>query len=394
MSSLPESFVPPPRWWLLGPGLLIASIGVLLGLYLIVNLPGSWIGGGTPQIYPGSAMGIAAGYGQADGEKLVITRPDSKNATIVTLITPRVSTQEYGLVAIDIDGIPDDADVTLFWRNDWAPTKMFTRSLAVAGGRVQDAMLAGDSNWLGRVHTVGLIVRGPLPRPLTIHRLALKPASLATVLGQRLLDWFEKERWSGISLFRIVGGRAGMDLPLPMLILVATALAGLVYAALRRWRRWMMSMLTIATIVICGWLTVDLRWQWNLVANAATTWKSFAGKDLSEKRLAGIDAELEKIAIDVRPLLTPDGRVLVIAQDPVAAGRLAYLLLPARVYYDIQSSSLPQPGQFKPGDLMLVHRRAGIRYSPERKELLWDEHFRLSAEVVYARQGTVLARVL
>jgi hypothetical protein len=282
----------------------------------------------------------------------------------------------------------------LFWRNDLAPNKMFTRSLTVAGGHVQDAILAGDSNWLGRVHTVGLIVRGALAQPLTINGLALKPASAAAMLAERWHDWVDWETWTGVSLSRIVGGRAGMNLPLPLLTGLAVALACGGYWGLGRWRRWPSSALTIAAILLSGWLVLDMRWQWNLGLDALASWNNFAGKDLSSKRLAGADAEFEKIAVDVRPLLTRDARLFVFAQDPVVAGRLAYLLLPARIYYDITQVSLPSPDRFKTGDLVLVHRKAGVRYSPDRKEFLWDARFRLRAEILYARRGTVLARVL
>ena len=185
-----------------------------------------------------------------------------------------------------------------------------------------------------------------------------------------------------------------MGLPMPLLVFASMALALLLYALLRRWRHWALSSLAVAAIVVSGWLSVDLRWQWNLLANAALAWTSYGGKDLSEKRLAGIDTELEQISIGVRPALASGARVFIIAQDPVIAGRLAYLLLPAPVYFDIQQSALPKPEQLKQGDLMLVHRRPGIRYSPERKEMLLDENSRLRAEVIYARPGTVLARVL
>ena len=44
---------------------------------------------------------------------------------------------------------------------------------------------------------------------------------------------------------------------------------------------------------------------------------------------------------------------------------------------------------------MLVHRKAGVRYWPEPKEFSWDQdRFRVKAEILYARRGTVLARVL
>ena len=45
------------------------------------------------------------------------------------------------------------------------------------------------------------------------------------------------------------------------------------------------------------------------------------------------------------------------------------------------------------GDLLLIHRKPGVKYSPERKEFLWDDRFRVSVDIVYLRPGTVLARV-
>jgi hypothetical protein len=385
---------PHPAWWRLGPGLWFASVLTLIAAYLFFNLPGNWFGGGAPQSYPGAAMEIATGIGQVVDGKLVITASDSKNAVIVVLNTPRILTREYGLIALDVDGLPDDADVTLFWRNDLAPTKMFTRSLTVAGGRVQDAILSGDSNWLGRVHTVGLIVRSALAQPLTISSIALQPASAATILGARWRDWVDQETWTGISLSRVVGGRSGMDLPLPLLAGLAATLGCGAYWGLRRWRGWASSALTLGAVLMSGWLVLDLRWQWNLGLDVIASMNSFAGKDLSSKRLAGIDAELERIAVDIRPLLTPDARLFVVAEASVVAGRLAYLLLPAKIHYDIAQGSLPSPGQFRTGDLVLVHRKPGIRYSPERKEFLWDRSLRVRAEILYAKQGTVLARVL
>lgn len=395
---MPESSIsldlPPPAWWRLGPGLWFASALTLIVVYLMFNLPGSWFGGGTPQNFPGAAININAGTGQTEGDKLVITSPDPKNAIVLTLKTPSIPTQQYGLLALDVDGIPDESDVTLFWSNDFAPTKVFTRTLTVAGGHLQNAMLAGDSNWLGRVYTIGLVVRANLAQPLTIKSIAFKPATAASILAERWHDWFDPEGWSGISLSRIIGGRAGMDLPLPLLTGLATALAGGLYWGLRRWRRWAPSALTIAAIVMPGWLLLDLRWQWNLGVDTLTSWNNFAGQELSAKRLAGADAEFEKIAVDIRPLLTAESRLFIFAQDPGIAGRLAYLLLPAKIYFDINQAALPPPDRFKAGDLVLIHRKTGFPYSRERKEFLWDNKYRLGAEVLYQKRDTVLARIL
>ena len=385
---------PPPAWWRLGPALWLASVIVIMFAYLVFNLPGNWFGGGATQNYPGSSMAVLTGSAKPEGGKLIVTGPDTKNAVILAMNTPYVSTQQYGMAAFDIDGIPDNVELSLFWRNDLAPNKMFTRPLSVAGGHVQDVMLAGDTNWLGRIHTVGIVMRGTLPAPVTINGIALKPASASSVLAERWRDWTDNEAWSGISLSRIIGGRTGMELPLPLIIGMGAVLACLAYFALRRWRRWPLSALTIAAIVMSGWLALDLRWQWNLASNAITSWTDFAGRDLSAKRLMGVDSEFEKIAVDVRPQLTQQSRLFIFAQDPGVAGRLAYLLLPARIYYDITQPGLPAAERFKPGDLLLFHRKPGVRYSPDRKELLWDDRFRLRAEIVYAKRGAVLAKAL
>src|SRR5690348_1353955 len=317
MSDPATDSKPQPDWWRLGPALWLAAALILVAAYLVFNLPGGWFGGGAPKTFPGAAMGIATGTGQAEGTNLVVTREDSKGAAIIALVTPRVPTLDYGLVTFDVDGLADDADVTMFWRNDLAPTKMFTRPMTVAGGRLQDAMVAGDSNWLGRINTMGLIIRGPLSQPVTVHEVALNPATAGTVLLERWRDWFEREAWSGISLSRIIGGRPGMNLPLSLLTGAAALLACLAYWGLQRWRRWRFSPLVIAAILGTAWVVLDSRWQWNLSANAALSASKYGNKDLSEKRLAGVDAELERMAIDMRPLIPADARVFIVAPDAV-----------------------------------------------------------------------------
>ena len=155
-----------------------------------------------------------------------------------------------------------------------------------------------------------------------------------------------------------------------------------------------MSALTMAAIVMSGWMVLDLRWQWNLAANAISSLNDFVGRDLSGKRLMGVDSEFEKIAVDIRAQVTPQSRLFIFAQDPGVAGRLGYLLLPAKIYYDITQQGLPPADRFKTGDLLLFHRKPGVRYSPEKKELLWDDRFRLHAEVLYAKRGAVLVKAL
>jgi hypothetical protein len=254
-------------------------------------------------------------------------------------------------------------------------------------------MVAGDSNWLGRINTVGLIIHSPLANPVTINRVALSPATASTVSLERWHDWAEREAWTGISLSRIIGGRPGMSLPLTLLALAACVLGCLIYLGLRRWKRWEFSALTLVAIVATGWAVVDLRWQWNLLANAAQSVAKFADSDLSAKRLASVDGDLEKLAIELRPLIPKDARVFIVAPDPVTAGRFAYLLLPARVHYDIAANALPVPERLKAGDLLLIHRRPGVRYSPEKKEFLWEDRYRVNVDIVLLRPGTVLARV-
>ena len=103
---------PPPYWGRLGPMLWAASAAILILAYLALNLPGSWFGGGATLTYPGATIGVAAGSGQVVGDKLIITGADSRNTVVIlALITPRIPTQQYGMIALDVEGMPDDADV-------------------------------------------------------------------------------------------------------------------------------------------------------------------------------------------------------------------------------------------------------------------------------------------
>ena len=171
---------PPPSWWQLGPALWLGATAVLLFAYLFFNIPGSWFSGSTPQQFPGASMKVFTGTAQAEDGKMVITGTDTRNAVILGLETPYISTQEYGLLALDIEGVPDNVEVTLFWRNDLAPNKMFTRPLSVAGGRVQDVIVAGDSNWLGRIHSAAHQGSVSTPRNVVSTRVLALSASLTT----------------------------------------------------------------------------------------------------------------------------------------------------------------------------------------------------------------------
>ena len=102
---------PPPSWWQLGPALWLGATAVLIFAYLVFNIPGSWFGGSTPQQFPGASMKVFTGTAQAEDGKMVITGTDTRNAVILGLETPYISTQEYGLIALDIEGVPDNVEV-------------------------------------------------------------------------------------------------------------------------------------------------------------------------------------------------------------------------------------------------------------------------------------------
>ena len=150
------------------------------------------------------------------------------------------------------------------------------------------------------------------------------------------------------------------------------------------------------TIVVAGWLLLDLRFQVNLWRQLAQTAATFAGKTGEEKRLASDDRGLYTLMKEVSAALpAPPVRVHFIADDRALRTRGSYFLYPQNVYYrDANRASKQMPEELRSGDYVLLFPSSDFGYDRATQALVWRDGQRKPAEEILSRpQGLVLLRV-
>jgi hypothetical protein len=90
-----------------------------------------------------------------------------------------------------------------------------------------------------------------------------------------------------------------------------------------------------AALFLLGWLLLDLRWQWELNQRLGQTVARFAGKEMTERRLADLDGDFYRFLLEVRRRLPEKPvRLFIVSNDPSGflAGRARYHLSPHNGY--------------------------------------------------------------
>ena len=145
---------------------LVSAVLCMLG-YLALAAPGPWFGGArTLQWNPGE-FAVTRGSALRTREGLVISAPDAMN-TVVIAINTSFRSRDYALIAWDAAGVPDDVEATLLWSNDYAPSRMFRRTLTVEAGRIAPELVVQDRDWLGRINGLALVLQGSFTEPIVL----------------------------------------------------------------------------------------------------------------------------------------------------------------------------------------------------------------------------------
>jgi len=219
--------------------------------------------------------------------------------------------------------------------------------------------------------------------------VAAKAMGAGELLRDRAAEWLSFEGWSGTSLNTITGGAIVQDLPLPVLLAAAGALAMLASFLLLRLRAlrapWPIA---VAVIFLAAWFVADLRWEWNLARQAVVTHDQYAGKDWRDKHLAAEDGQLFEFIEKARAKLpATTSRVFVVGEQHYFRDRAAYHLYPQNVYFEPYRDVLPPGGALHPGDFLVVYRRRGIQYDPSARRLRLPDGTTLDAELLLAERG-------
>lgn len=373
--------------------LFAAALAACLLGYLALAVPGSWFPGTATRTWAATDLALTRGAGAVRNGDLFIQSPDATGTVLVALNTDFRS-RDYRAIAWIAADVPEDADVRLLWRTDYAPTRLNSAPVEIAAGRLRPLTLAGDPAWVGRVSGLALSVRGALPQPIRIRSVVAKPLGAAEVLGDRFREWTGFEGWSGASITSVTGGADLQSLPLPALLFAAIALASSVGFVAMRGRARAALPLLFASMFVAAWMLLDVRWTWDLVRQVRETGERYAGKDWRERHLAAEDGPLFAFVDKAKAKLpaTP-ARVFVAADAQYFRSRGAYHLYPHNVWFDPYANKLPPANVLRPGDYVAAYQRRGMQFDPGAQRLRWDGGPPVDAELLLAESGGALFRI-
>jgi hypothetical protein len=373
--------------------LFVAALLCCVLAYLALAVPGSWFPAGTPRAWGARDLTLARGTGSVVDDELVITALDASGNALVTL-TSDFRSSEYAAIAWIATDLPEQADVRLFWRNDYRPDKLNTATVGVDAGHVLPSVMNKDAAWIGRVTGLALAIHGTLDKPIRVRGVVAKPMGAGEMLGDRAREWLAFESWNGASINTITGGADIQDLPLPMLLAAALFLSGGAYVAWRRFRPAPGAVpvaFALVGLLVIGWFILDARWTWNFARQVRATAADFGGKDNRDRHLAMEDGPLYAFIEKARGLMPKEpARVFVVSDVAYFRERAAYHLYPHNVYAESASSAMPPASRLRPGDWLIAYREHGIQYDPAQGRLRWDGNQIVNAELKLVEPGSAV----
>ena len=376
--------------------IFVAAFALCVLAYLVVAVPGKWFAAASTQSFGPKELQVTKGASRIAGEELHVRPADASGIVVVSVATTLRSTDYAAIEWIAID-VPEDIDVSLIFRTDVKPEQLNSIPLTVISGRLLPVVTNRHPAWIGRIEGLALAMKGPIAEPVRIRGVIAKPLSAAQVLSDRAREWLTFEGWHGTSINTVTGGADLQDLPLPLLLACAVALATLVVAAVRRFRPSAFPAPTFAALVafvLAAWMLLDLRWTYNLVRQVDATAERFAGKSFIDKRLAVEDGPLFAFVQKAKEAMPQaPARVIVGADSHYFRGRAAYHLYPHNVLFHPTSSALPDRAYFRSGDWFLVYLRKGVQFDAAQGKLRWDNNEPVDAELKLAGRGAALFRI-
>ncbi len=337
--------------------LFLAALALCVLAYLAFAVPGPWLPSAKPLAWGAHDLKLARGTGRLVRDELFVTAPDATSTTVISVVADLRSSDYAAIAWIAID-VPENVQASLLWQTDYAPTKINSVPLPIESGRLLPVLLVKEPQWIGRIKGIALAFRGNFTQPMIIRGVQAKPLGAGEVLSDRAHEWMAFESWRGSSINTVMGGADFQELPLPLLLAAATALATLALALMHRFRpAWLSARvgMALAAFFVGAWLLLDMRWAWNLARQAQSTSGQFGGKSWEEKRVNNDDGPLFAFAQKALKVLPEHpARIFVVADEHYFRGRAAYHLYPHNVYFDPRNNLMPTADQLRPGDWLLV----------------------------------------
>lgn len=386
------------RWWFVSVIVLILSAILVIGGFLGYYLTGGRFADRNTLTIP---LQLAQGEGEKVGDALQIEKLSARGMAFAGSPRMRLPAQSFPVLEWHIEGIQPGTEMLFSWITSTAPRTTRTIPITDAGSGKGEIRLDNHPYWNQIVLGTGLLVRGNLQRPLTIHRLALKPGTptASILLRQLWAEWTAFEGWSMKSVNFIVGGtRGGLFSPV-LAAAIWVCLSALLYGRLVLVRQQKWDIKPFALFLLAGWLILDVRWQVNLWRQLSITHEQFAGKTWEEKRSVAEDGRLFQFIQEIEARLPDEpARIFLVVTQPEVTSRYVHLrtryhLLPHNI-----SSLLthpPNPSYTHSGDYILfLYPIQDVKYDAERQVLRWDKETELEVKPILNSRTGALFQIL
>ena len=347
---------------------------------------------------------LITGQGGSTSQGIEVRRLADQGFALVISINTELPADFFSEFEWNIGGLQDKTPVQLAWIERSAPDRVNEVALVHYGMESGQVSLADIPEWRGVITGIGLRIRGPLPKPITVRSLTLKPASPSAffLLASLWREWTAFEGWKGYTINFVVGGPLKTALPPTPTAAAWFGLSSLIYIVLVLKRKVSWSIQAFAVFFLVAWLALDARWQLDLWRQLQLTYSQFAGKNWREKHLADVDGRLFRFIESVKEKLSDtDGlkpfRLFVVSAKPSTdtfyqRARAHYHLLPYNVFSRL--SHPPSSQIAKEGDYVLILRPLPhLSYDPNNRLLQWNNGNSLAVDPVYSTQLGVLFKV-
>jgi len=347
-----------------------------------------------PLIFDADSAGVEVGEAYSgSGSQLVM---DDSGLAVVRWPVPETRAHGFPYLYVHMQGSSLPQSLTVFWKQATTGEQLYRFRVPVKPRPLEKLPIFGSESWRGAITELGLAMQGEPGQEVRLEKVELVPEDAVNRFTMILAYWFTGTSWTHNSINRNWGGPYAQWLPPRPVQVIAIWLAlSLVLYLLMLRRTIAFNWTVVAGIFLLCWLTLDLRWQGNLLFQLRETQALYAGKSNDEKRRAGTDAELFEFVREARDQMSSvESRVFVGSSDDYKGMRGAYYLYPFNAYWKRRGPELPQGNAILQDDYILVLPPTELSFNPAKAVLETPAGDHIAVRLLVSRPAGTLFQVL
>jgi hypothetical protein len=310
---------------------LITSIAVLAGVYVFLSAKGGVFGATAALEFKSDDAVVIRGESLRRG-LLWAPKADADGVLIIRLTDRTIDTALFPTLHLAALADTPPIAARLLWRQAGGVMTTFAKTIPWRSSGHERVALAGDSQWQGHVAGLALAFKLQPNAAVLFQSATLEPDTGASVLSQIAGEWLDREPWGLYSVNYLYGGAPNPRVPLVPAAFLVAATAFLIYRVLAKRKGLTPSLAVGVVFAVAAWITVDARWQYNLLSNLYITAEKYGGKSLDEKHRAAEDGNIYRIAETIRKGLPAGVTKVTLVSDlsdsELFLGKLRYYLFP------------------------------------------------------------------